>query len=76
MAELIGALGVIAAAVVTGMFQRLRRENNDAHHTNGNTLTKIAETVEHIDEQLDEIVEWQVEHEKLHEDASQDYFSE
>ena len=66
MAELIGALGVIAAAVVTGMFQRLRRENNDAHHTNGNTLTKIAETVEHIDEQLDEIVDWQEEHERNH----------
>ena len=58
-----------AVVVVTGMFQRLRRENNDAHHTNGSTLTKIAETVEHIDEQLDEIVEWQVEHEKLHEDG-------
>ena len=65
--ELIGALGVIVAAVVTGSFQRMRRENHEAHGRAIAQLDHIATTVEHIDEAGDEIVEWKVEHEALHE---------
>ena len=64
--EAIGAVGLVMAAVVTGLFQRARRENNDAHGRSIEKLERIATTVEHIDEQVDEIAEWQVEHEKFH----------
>ena len=65
--ELIGALGVIAAAIITGSFQRMRRENSAAHGRAIQQLDRIASTVEHIDEQVDEIAEWRGEHEAFHE---------
>jgi len=65
--EVIGALGVIVAAVVTGSFQRMRRENHEAQGRAIAQLDHIATTVEHIDEQVEEIAEWQEEHEALHE---------
>jgi len=65
--ELIGALGVIAAAIITGSFQRMRRENSAAHGRAIQQLDRIASTVEHIDEQVDEIAEWREEHEAFHE---------
>ena len=68
--ELIGALGVILAAVVTGSFQRMRRENHQAHGRAIDQLDHIATTVEHIDEQVEEIADWQEEHEALHERLS------
>ena len=68
--ELIGALGVILAAVVTGSFQRMRRENHQAHGRAIAQLDHIATTVEHIDEQVEEIADWQEEHEALHERLS------
>ena len=64
--ELVGAFGVIIAAIITGFFHRLRRENSEAHGRAIRQLAHIATTVEHIDEQVDEIAEWQVEHEALH----------
>ena len=64
--ELVGAIGVIIAAIITGFFHRLRRENNAAHGRAMRQLDHIATTVEHIDEQVDEIAEWQEEHEKVH----------
>lgn len=67
--ELIGALGVVLAAIVTGTFQRMRRENADAHGKAIETLDRIAATVEDIDEQLDDMAEWQVEHERLHSES-------
>ncbi|MBC8364511.1 MAG: hypothetical protein H8E59_05885 [Actinobacteria bacterium] len=67
--EAIGAVGLVMAAVVTGLFQRARRENDEAHGRSIEQIERIATTVEHIDEQVDEIAEWQVEHEKLHEGA-------
>ena len=56
--EVIGALGVIVAAVVTGSFQRMRRENHEAQGRAIAQLDHIATTVEHIDEQVEEIAEW------------------
>lgn len=64
--ELVGAIGVVVAAIVTGLFHRLRRENNEAHGRAMAQLDHIATTVDHIDAQVDEIAEWQVEHEALH----------
>ena len=65
--ELIGAIGVVIAAVITGFAHRIRRENNDAHGRSIEKLDQIAATVTHIDEQVDEIVDWQTDHEALHE---------
>jgi prefoldin subunit 5 len=45
----------------------MRRENNEAHGRVIQQLDRIASTVEHIDEQVDEIAEWQGEHEAFHE---------
>ena len=64
--ELIGAFGVVIAAIVTGFFHRIRRENNDAHGRSIEKLDRIAATVDHIDEQVDEIVDWQTAPEALH----------
>ena len=69
--ELVGAFGVIIAAIITGFFHRLRRENSEAHGRAIRQLAHIATTVEHIDEQVDEIAEWQEEHEELHERLDQ-----
>ena len=64
--EVIGALGVVLAAIITGTFRTMRRENSQAHGRAIETLDRIATTVEDIDEQLDEMAEWQIEHDKLH----------
>ena len=64
--EIIGALGLVVAAVITGLFHRMRRENSEAHGRAIETLDRIATTVDDIDEQLDEMAEWQIEHDKLH----------
>ena len=64
--ELIGALGVILAAVITGTFRTMRRENADSHGRAIETLDRIASTVEDIDGQLDEMAEWQVDHDRYH----------
>jgi len=65
--ELVGALGLVFAALITGLFHRMRRENNAAHGDAIAKLEDIAETVHEIDEQLDEMAEWQEEHQKYHE---------
>ena len=64
--EVIGALGLVFAAIITGLFHRMRRENDDAHGKAIAKLDDIAETVHEIDEAIDEMVEWQQEHEQLH----------
>ena len=69
--ELIGAFGVVIAAVVTGSFQRMRRENSAAHGRAIAQLDHIATTVEHIDEQVEEMADWQEEHEAFHETLHQ-----
>ena len=69
--ELIGAFGVVIAAIGTGFFHRIRRENNEAHGRSIEKLDRIAATVTHIDEQVDEIAEWQSEHEEVHERLDQ-----
>ena len=64
--ELIGAAGLVLAAIITGTFHTMRRENTEAHGRAIETLDRIATTVDDIDEQLDEMAEWQIEHDKLH----------
>ena len=49
----------VFAAVITGLFQRMRRENDAAHGAAIAKLDDIAETVHEIDEQLDDMAEWQ-----------------
>ena len=65
--ELVGAIGVVIAAIITGFGHRIRRENNDAHGRSLQKLDEIAATVDHIDEAVEEIVDWQTDHEALHE---------
>ena len=64
--ELIGAAGLVLAAIITGTFRVMRRENTEAHGRAIKTLDRIAATVEDIDDQLDDLAEWQVEHDKYH----------
>ncbi len=66
MPEVIGAAGLIAAAIITGLFQKLRKENGNAHGRAIDMLEDISDTVHEIDEQLDEVIEWQDDHQKHH----------
>ena len=68
--ELIGAVGLVFAAIITGLFQRMRRENEDAHGKAISRLEYIAETVSEIDEQLDDMAEWQEKHQEQHDRAA------
>ena len=65
-AELIGAAGLVLAAIVTELFRRLRRENTEAHNQNNGVLKEIAQTVSHIDEEVSEISDWVQEHDEMH----------
>ena len=64
--ELIGAAGLVLAAIITGTFRTMRRENTEAHGRAIKTLDRIAATVEDIDDQLDDLAEWQVDHDQYH----------
>ena len=64
--ELIGAVGLVFAAIITGLFQRMRRDNDTAHGKAIAKLEDIAETVHEIDEQLDDMAEWQEKHQEIH----------
>ena len=66
--ELIGAGSLVFAAVITGLFQRMRREN--AHGKAIAKLDDIADTVHEIDEQLDDMAEWQEKHQEFHDRAA------
>ena len=58
--------GCVFAAVITGIFHRMFRENDAAH---GEAIAKsdeIATTVHEIDDQLDDMAVWQEKHQKLH----------
>ena len=68
--ELIGAIGLVFAAVITGIFQRMRRENDAAHGEAIARLEDIATTVHEIDDQLDDLVEWQEDHQEIHDRAA------
>jgi hypothetical protein len=58
---------VILAAIITGLFGRLRRENNGAHRETADKLDNIAESIDELlDELLDDITEWQVDHQRYH----------
>jgi hypothetical protein len=64
------AIGLISAAVVTGIFtllaQRLRRENRDSHDEVIVVLHDISETLETIDDNVGKMDEWQQGHQRLH----------
>ena len=64
--ELIGAVGLVFAAVITGIFHRMRRENDAAHGEAIARLEDIATTVHEIDDQLDDMAAWQEQHQELH----------
>ena len=64
--ELIGAVGLVFAAVITGIFHRMRRENDAAHGAAIAKLEDIATTVHEIDDQLDDMAAWQEQHQELH----------
>ena len=64
--ELIGAVGLVFAAVITGIFHRMRRENDAAHGEAIAMLDDIATTVHEIDDQLDDMAAWQEKHQELH----------
>ena len=64
--ELIGAVGLVFAAVITGIFHRMRRENDAAHGEAIAKLDDIATTVHEIDDQLDDMAEWQEKHQEFH----------
>ena len=69
IAELVGALGLVFAATITGLIHRMRRDT-DAH---GRAIAKpddIAATVHDIDDQLDDLVDWQEHHQELHDRAA------
>ena len=64
--ELIGAAGLVLAAIITGTFRTMRRENTDAHGAAIAKLEDIATTVHEIDDQLDDMAAWQEKHQELH----------
>ena len=64
--ELIGAVSFVFAAVITGIFHRMRRENDAAHGEAIAKLDDIATTVHEIDDQLDDMAAWQEKHQELH----------
>ena len=64
--ELIGAVGLVFAAVITGIFHRMRRENDAAHGEAIAKLEDIVTTVHEIDDQLDDMAAWQEQHQELH----------
>ena len=47
----------------------MRRENDAAYGEAIAKVDDIAETVHEIDDQLDDLVEWQEDHQKLHDRA-------
>jgi hypothetical protein len=60
------SLGLIVAAAITGVLQRWRNENSAAHGEAIAKLDDIATTVHEIDEQLDDMAEWQEKHQEFH----------
>jgi len=64
--ELIGATGLVLAAIITGTFRTMRRENDAAHGEAITKLDDIATTVHEIDDQLDDMAAWQEKHQELH----------
>ena len=69
--ELIGAGGLVFAAVITGIFHRMRRENDAAHGEAIAKLDDIATTVHEIDDQLDDMAVWQEQHQEFHDREAQ-----
>tara|TARA_B100000959_G_C14737009_1_gene523367 strand:- start:205 stop:429 length:225 start_codon:yes stop_codon:yes gene_type:complete len=68
--ETMSAIGLIAAATVTGIFtllaQKLRRENRGAHDEVVVVLHDISETLESIDDNVTRMDEWQQTHQEQH----------
>lgn len=64
------AIGLVSAAVVTGVFtllaQRLRRENRNSHDEVVVVLHDISETLDSIDGNVTRMDGWQRDHQRLH----------
>ena len=74
MTETMSAIGLVSAAVVTGVFtllaQRLRRENRNSHDEVVVVLHDISETLESIDGNVTRMDEWQQTHQEQHDSQS------
>ena len=70
MTETMSAIGLVSAAVVTGVFtllaQRLRRENRNSHDEVVVVLHDISETLDSIDGNVTRMDGWQRDHQRLH----------
>ena len=64
------AIGLVSAAVVTGVFtllaQRLRKENRSSHDEVVVVLHDISETLDSIDGNVTRMDGWQRDHQRLH----------
>ena len=61
---------LVFAAAITGIFHRMRRENDAAHGEAIAKLEDIATTVHEIDDQLDDMAVWQEKLQKFHDRAA------
>ena len=61
---------LVFAAAITGIFHRMRRENDAAHGEAIAKLDDIATTVHEIDDQLDDMAVWQEKHQEQHDRAA------
>ena len=70
MTETMSAIGLVSAAVVTGVFtllaQRLRKENRNSHDEVVVVLHDISETLDSIDGNVTRMDGWQRDHQRLH----------
>lgn len=68
--EWIGAFGVIAAAVVTGLFsmnlRRLNRDNTDQHNRSIDKLDHLTDKVEGVAEDVTGLTVWTRVHDEKH----------
>jgi len=68
--ETMSAIGLVSAAVVTGVFtllaQRLRKENRNSHDEVVVVLHDISETLDSIDGNVTRMDGWQRDHQRLH----------
>jgi hypothetical protein len=52
------------------VLQRWCNENSAAHGKALEKLDSIAETLDHVDSEIEEIAEWQRDHERVHDELS------
>tara|TARA_R100000808_G_scaffold4752_3_gene15056 strand:+ start:2838 stop:3086 length:249 start_codon:yes stop_codon:yes gene_type:complete len=69
-AEWVGALGIVAAAVVTGLFglilSRFRRENTDQHASTTQALGRLENKMDVVSEDVVGLTVWSRVHDEKH----------